>query len=232
MITTIAFDADDTLWHNERVFISTREKYARLLQNYHPEDWVNERLDVTESRNIPHFGYGIKAFTLSMIETAYELTEGRISGAEVMEIIGYGREMLAMPIDVLPGVSETIETLAPDYRLMLITKGDLFDQEEKLARSGLGDHFNAVEIVSKKDRATYENILTRHSISPTEFVMIGNAMRSDILPVVEIGATAIHIPYETEWFHEAVSEEELKGKEFVRVENIRDVPGVLAADKR
>jgi putative hydrolase of the HAD superfamily len=228
MITTIAFDADDTLWHNERIFLSTKEKFAALLANYHPADWVNERLDETESRNIKHFGYGIKAFTLSMIETACELTEGRISGNEVRLIIGLAREMLASPIEVLPGVIETIETLSDSHRLMLITKGDLFDQEEKLARSGLGDHFDAVEIVSKKDRAVYDNILSRHGVASSEFAMVGNSLRSDILPVVELGGTAIHVPYETEWFHEAVSEDELRGKEFHQVETILDVLSLLS----
>ncbi len=222
-ITTIAFDADDTLWHNERIFLSTREKYKALLAKYHDIEWIDQRLDETESRNIKHFGYGIKGFTLSMIETACELSEGRINGLETLQIINFAREMLASPIDILEGVSETIHELSHRYSLMLITKGDLFDQESKLARSGLGDYFNAVEIVSEKRAGIYQTILEKHKISPNEFLMIGNSLRSDILPVVEIGGKAVHIPYETEWFHDRVSAKELDGKDFATLEKISDL---------
>jgi putative hydrolase of the HAD superfamily len=224
MITAIAFDADDTLWHNERIFISAKDKYKRLLANYHDADWIEQRLDATESRNIEHFGYGIKGFTLSMIETAVELTEGRIKGGEIQQIIEYAREMMNSPIEVLDGVRETIEKIADKYSLLVITKGDLFDQEIKIARSGLGDYFRHVEIVSEKRTTTYENILTRHQISKPEFVMVGNSLRSDILPVIELGAKAVHIPYESEWFHDRVSDAELHGKDFIRLEKIDLLP--------
>lgn len=227
MITAIAFDADDTLWHNERIFISAKEKYKRLLANYHDANWIEQRLDETESRNIAHFGYGIKGFTLSMIETAVELTEGRIKGGEIQQIIEYAREMMNSPIEVLEGVRETIEEIADKYALLVITKGDLFDQEIKIARSGLGDYFRHVEIVSEKRTATYENILTKHQIQKPEFVMVGNSLRSDILPVIELGARAVHIPYESEWFHDRVSDEELHGKEFTRLEKINLLPDWL-----
>lgn len=223
MIKTIAFDADDTLWHNERIFLSAKKKYQELLEGYHDHEWIEQRLDEAESRNILHFGYGIKGFTLSMIETACELTEGRISGNEIQEIIGFAREMLESPIEVLDGVRETITELAADYSLMVITKGDLFDQEAKLARSGLGDYFYRVEIVSKKLRATYDDILNRNGIDPGEFVMVGNSLRSDILPVLETGARAVYIPYETEWFHEMVSEEDLRGKDFATLARMEDL---------
>jgi putative hydrolase of the HAD superfamily len=228
MITTIAFDADDTLWHNERIFLDAKEKLFSLLSNYHDADWINQRLDETESRNIRHFGYGIKAFTLSMIETSCELSEGRITGLEVIEIIGFARTMLASPIDLLDGVKETTHELSHEYRLMLITKGDLFDQETKLARSGLGDYFEIVEVVANKDKATYEKLLLRHKIDVNEFLMIGNSLRSDILPVLECGGKAVHIPYETEWFHEAVSDDELVGKDFITLENIGDLPDLIS----
>lgn len=221
MIKTIAFDADDTLWHNERIFISAKNKYKRLLAKYHDENWIEERLDEAEMRNIKHFGYGIKGFTLSMIETAVELTEGRVKGNEIQEIMVYAREMLNSPIEVLEGVEQTIKKLADDYHLMVITKGDLFDQEAKLARSGLGEYFDDVEIVSQKNREAYQKITGHYKIDPKHFLMVGNSLKSDILPVLEIGSNAIHIPYETEWFHEMVSDEELKDKEFVRLENIR-----------
>jgi putative hydrolase of the HAD superfamily len=227
MITTIAFDADDTLWHNERLFISIKDRYKSLLAEYHDGEWIEQRLDDAETRNIQHFGYGIKGFTLSMIETACELTEGRVTGDKILQIIDFAREMIAAPIDVLEGVKETIEALAADYRLIIVTKGDLMDQEAKLARSGLGDYFNAFEIVPRKDRGIYKYILRRHGIQPEEFVMVGNSLKSDILPVLEIGATAVHVPYETEWFHERVSEEELKGKDFVRLNNIGELPDWL-----
>jgi putative hydrolase of the HAD superfamily len=223
MITTIAFDADDTLWHNERIFISTKEKYARLLADYHDYNYIERHLDQTETKNIKHFGYGIKGFTLSMIETACELTEGRITGDKIKEIIAFAKEMIASPIEVLEGVRETIEDLAKDYRLLLITKGDLLDQEAKLARSGLGDYFDAFEIVPRKDAKIYKYVLRRHNIKPEEFVMVGNSLKSDILPVLEIGARAVFIPYETEWFHERVEESELVGKDFGRIERMNEL---------
>ncbi|CAN5590571.1 HAD family hydrolase [soil metagenome] len=217
MITTIAFDADDTLWHNERIFLSTKDKYTALLAEYHDKNYIERHLDATETKNIKHFGYGVKGFTLSMIETACELTEGRITGDKIKEIISLAREMLASPIEVLEGVRETIEALSKEYRLILITKGDLLDQETKLARSGLGDYFDFFEIVPRKDAKTYKYILRRHEINADEFVMVGNSLKSDILPVLEIGAQAVFVPYETEWFHEQVADEELEGKDFGRI---------------
>ena len=224
MITTIAFDADDTLWHTERIFITTKEKYSGLLADFADKDFIEQHLDETETNNIKHFGYGIKGFTLSMIETACELTEGRITGDKIKQIIGLAKEMLAAPIDVLEGVRETIEELAKDYRLMVITKGDLLDQETKLARSGLGDYFSAFEIVPRKDAKIYKYIMRRHEIAAEEFLMVGNSLKSDILPVIEAGAQAVFVPYETEWFHERVSDEELEGKNFGRVETMRELP--------
>jgi putative hydrolase of the HAD superfamily len=231
MISTIAFDADDTLWHNERIFISIKDKFTDLLDDYHEKKWVERRLDETEVVNIKHFGYGVKGFTLSMIETACELTEGRITGDKIKQIIGFAKEMLASPIEVLEGVRETVEELAGDYRLMMITKGDLLDQEAKLARSGLGDYFDAFEIVPRKDAKIYKYILRRHGLQPEEFVMVGNSLKSDILPVVEIGARAVFVPYETEWFHERVTDEELKGKQFATLENMRGLAGWLKSQQ-
>jgi putative hydrolase of the HAD superfamily len=223
MITTIAFDADDTLWHNERIFLDTKVKLKSLLAKYQDETWIDKHLDEVETYNIQHFGYGVKAFTLSMIETACELSEGRITGKEINEIIGFARIMLASPIELLEGVSDAIQDLQDKYRIMLITKGDLFDQETKLARSGLGGYFDIVEIVANKDKSIYEKLLSRHKIDANEFVMVGNSLRSDILPVVECGGKAVHIPYETEWFHEAVSAKELRGKKFAKLDKISDL---------
>jgi putative hydrolase of the HAD superfamily len=227
MITTIAFDADDTLWHTERIFITTKEKYSELLADFADKDFIERHLDETETNNISHFGYGIKGFTLSMIETACELTEGRITGDKIKQIISLAKEMLAAPIDVLEGVRETIEELSKDYRLMVITKGDLLDQETKLARSGLGDYFSAFEIVPRKDAKIYKYVMRRHALSAEEFLMVGNSLKSDILPVIEAGAKAVFVPYETEWFHEKVSDEELEGKNFGRIETMRGLPAWL-----
>ncbi len=229
MFKLIAFDADDTLWHNEPLFHATESQFAEMLSQYHSAEWVRDRLFATEMKNLGHFGYGIKGFILSMIESAIELTEGRVSGSEIQRVINWGHEMLLAPVDLLDGVRDTIEALAPSYRLMLLTKGDLFDQEAKLARSGLGEHFHAVEIVSKKDARTYSAILHRHAVAPEEFLMVGNSLKSDVLPAVEAGARAVHIPYELTWLHERVDESALLGKEFARLVSIRDLPEWLAA---
>jgi putative hydrolase of the HAD superfamily len=226
-INVIAFDADDTLWHNEPIFYSAKDKFAQLLSRYYSEEWVARKLDEMEIRNLQRFGYGIKGFTLSMIETALELTEGRITGREIQHILGFTKEMLATPIELLDGVKETIETLFESHKLMVITKGDLFDQETKLARSGLGDYFSKFEIVSKKDRNTYQAVVSKYEINPKEFLMVGNSLKSDILPVLEIGAQAVHIPYKTNWFHEAVEEHELEDKNFTRLEKINLLPNWL-----
>lgn len=228
MVDVIAFDADDTLWHNERMFQATEAQFAELLSAYHPPQWVRERLFATETKNLDHFGYGIKGFVLSMIETALDLTESRIGGAEVRRIVDWGHEMLRHPVQLLDGVRETVETLSGSYRLMLLTKGDLFDQESKLARSGLGELFDAVEIVSTKTAAVYRTVLARHAIAPDRFVMVGNSLRSDVLPALEAGALAVHIPYEMTWAHEHLGEETLAGKEFGVLERIGELPEWLA----
>ncbi|HEX6088134.1 MAG TPA: HAD family hydrolase [Thermoanaerobaculia bacterium] len=224
MIDVIAFDADDTLWHNEPMFHATEAQFAEMLAAYHPAEWVRDRLFATEMKNLGHFGYGIKGFILSMIETAIELTEARVTGAEVQKIIQWGHEMLQHPVELLDGVRETIESLAGRHKLMLLTKGDLFDQESKLARSGLGEFFDAVEIVSTKNAATYASIMRRHSVEPRRFVMVGNSLRSDVLPALEAGGHAVHVPYELTWAHERLDEEALAGKEFGVLERIALLP--------
>ena len=226
-IQLIAFDADDTLWHNESIFYATEKQFAELLASYHAEEWVRKRLFETEMKNLAIFGYGIKGFILSMIESAIELTEGRISGSEIRKIIEWGHQMLQAPVALLDGVRETIEQLAPCYRLMLLTKGDLFDQESKLARSGLGELFSAVEIVSEKNSATYAKLMKRHAVAPENFLMVGNSLKSDVLPALESGARAIHIPYSTTWAHEHVSEEFLSGKEFTSLSSMRELLQLL-----
>ena len=227
-IKLLALDADDTLWHNEPIYQNTQKRFRDLLFEYHDPAWVEARLNETEIRNLTHFGYGVKGFVLSMIETAIELSEGRVSAHEIQNIIDMGREMLVEPIELLPGVGDAVKRLGESHSLMLITKGDLLDQESKLARSGLGEHFHAIEIVSEKDPATYTDILARREVSPAEFMMVGNSIRSDILPVIEIGGQAVHIPYATTWVHERVDPETLNEVPFHRLERLEHLPDWLA----
>ncbi len=227
MFDLIAFDADDTLWHNETLFQATAREFAALLSGPHPPEWIQERLFATEMKNLRHFGYGIKGFMLSMIETAIDLTEGRVTGAQIRTILDWGHAMLQAPIALLDGVGETVAALAGAHRLMLLTKGDLFDQESKLARSGLGEHFGAVEIVSEKTARTYATIMGRHKVEPARFLMVGNSLRSDILPVLEAGGAAIHIPYATTWVHEQVPAEAMTGRTFSTLDSIRALPAWL-----
>jgi putative hydrolase of the HAD superfamily len=225
MIRTIAFDADDTLWHNETYYREAELWFQRLLAPYHDEAWIQERLFAAEMRNLAHFGYGIKSFVLSMIETAVELTEGRVTGGEIQQILDLGKEMLAHPVEPLPQVRETLATLKDRYLLLVITKGDLLDQESKLARSGLGSFFAGLEVVSEKDEAAYRGILARRDLDPAEFLMVGNSVKSDILPVVALGAQAVHVPYATTWVHEHV--EDVDTSCFVTLEHVGLLPGWL-----
>lgn len=223
----IAFDADDTLWHNESIYLDTHEKFQQLLHQYHSEEWIQQRLHETEIRNLQHFGYGIKGFTLSMIETAIELSEGRVSANEIQTIIELGKEMLRAPVELLDGVASTLAQLAASYKLMLITKGDLLDQESKIARSGLGDYFSHIEVVSEKNVETYQRLAAKHNIAPAHFLMVGNSLKSDILPVIAMGGQAVYIPYHTTWVHERVAEEDLATRQYVTMQNIRSLPAFL-----
>lgn len=198
----IAFDADDTLWENERFYARTQETFKNTLAQYHDGEWIAERLYQTEMRNLKHFGYGIKSFGLSMIETAIELTEGRVTGAEIKAILDAIKAMLTADIELLPHVAETIPALARRYPLMLITKGDLLDQESKVKRSGLADYFQHVEIVSDKTERHYADLLAQHNIPPEQFLMVGNSLRSDILPVLALGGSAVYVPHDFNWAHE------------------------------
>ncbi len=224
MIDVLAFDADDTLWHNERLFSWTQERFQSILNAYHPEV-VDQTLYATEKKNLQYFGYGIKGFVLSMVETAVELTQGEISGSEIKQILDFGKEMQNSPLELLPGVAEVLEAVAPQYRLMLITKGDLFDQEIKIARSGLAERFQDVEIVREKDPATYQRLLTKHQVAPERFLMVGNSLRSDILPVLEIGGHAVHVPYELTWAHEHA--EPPQHERFAQLPNLEALPAWL-----
>ena len=227
MFDVIAFDADDTLWHNESLFAMTQGKFQQLLAAYCSPELVQQRLDQTERRNLKYFGYGIKGFTLSMIETAIELTNGEIHGEEIQEVLNFAKEMLTSPVQPLDGVEEVLAALSASYPLMLITKGDLFDQEAKVARSGLAHYFQDVEILSEKTPETYQAILTKYDIPSQRFLMVGNSLRSDILPVVEIGGHAVHIPYHITWVHERVPLQDNKQKGYIECEQIGELPAVL-----
>jgi putative hydrolase of the HAD superfamily len=224
---TIAFDADDTLWHNERLYADAQEQFRELLAHYHSAEWIDERLYKTEMRNLEHFGYGIKAFALSMIETAVELTEGRISGADVQLMIDIARRMIAADVELLDHVDATIARLAGTHQLMVITKGDLRDQEAKIARSGLAAHFRQVEIVSDKSYASYAALLQRYAIAPERFLMVGNSLRSDILPVLELGASAVHIPYHLTWAHEVAEAPPADHPGFYALDHLGQLPALL-----
>ena len=222
-ITTVGLDADDTLWHNETIFRLTQARFLELLAERADQPTTEARLAEVERRNLRLYGYGVKGFTLSMIETAMELCDGDPPPGAIREILAAGREMLAHPVETLPGVDDALAALSERYRLVLITKGDLMDQERKVAASGLGDLFAAVEIVSEKDRATYERVFGRHGTGAREAVMAGNSMKSDVLPALEAGAFAVHIPYVVTWAHELANAPEGHAR-YGALETIADLP--------
>ncbi|MCB1397878.1 MAG: HAD family hydrolase [Rhodobacter sp.] len=227
-ITTVGLDADDTLWHNERFFHWTQARFTELLADHADADHLAERLLAAERRNLGHYGFGIKGFMLSMIETAIEVTEGRVPGAVIGQIIAAGQEMLAHPIELLPGVEETIDSLVGRYRLVVITKGDLLDQERKLAQSGLGERFDAVEIVSEKTSGIYRQIFARHGEGADAALMAGNSMASDVVPPIEAGAWGVFVPHGLEWALERATPPEGHPR-FRRISALSDLPALLAA---
>jgi putative hydrolase of the HAD superfamily len=226
-INTVALDADDTLWHNESIFHLTQQKYFSLLKDYGDVDHMMARLLEVEHRNLALYGYGVKGFTLSMIETAIDLTRGAVPARIIQEIMGLGRAMLEHPVEPLPGVAETLAALHGKVRLVMITKGDLLNQEQKLARSGLGENFDAIEIVSEKDAGTYRRIARRHGIAVADAVMIGNSLKSDVLPALEAGLWGIHIPYHITWAHER-AEPPADSPRYAKLDSIGEVPAWLA----
>jgi putative hydrolase of the HAD superfamily len=227
MITLVALDADDTLWHNEPLYTSARERFCALLERYTPNGVPEARLHEVEMANLQHFGYGVKGFVLSMIETAIELSGGRLENADVRAIIGWGRDMLSSPVTLLDGVREAVEELAADFPVILVTKGDLLHQESKLAGSGLGDLFSGIEIVSEKNADVYRRVMKRHGVEPRGFVMAGNSLRSDVLPVLEAGGHAVYVPYQETWIHEHVEPERLIDLLYHEIAHIRDLPALL-----
>jgi putative hydrolase of the HAD superfamily len=226
-IRVVAFDGDDTLWHNEGRFSLTQQALRDLIRSHVPDADVDRHLFEVEMKNLGMYGYGIKAFTLSMLQTAIELTDRRIPAADLEVILGWGKRMLQAPTELLDGVHTALLEVSRRYSLLLITKGDLFDQESKLARSGVADLFAGVEILSDKNVRSYQGVLERRGIVPEEFVMVGNSLRSDVAPVVELGATAVHIPYQVTWSHEQVPEESLPRSGWHRLGSIAELSGLL-----
>jgi putative hydrolase of the HAD superfamily len=201
-ISVIGVDADDTLWQSEQFFHFTQGEFANLLKDYAEPENLAARLLETEQRNLRLYGFGIKGFVLSMIETAVDITHGKAPAQVISAIVKLGHEMLAHPIEPLPGVADTLELLCERHKLVMVTKGDLFDQERKLAESGLGELFSAVEIVSRKDASVYSRIFTAHGKGPEHAMMIGNSLKSDVIPALEAGAWGIFVPHPLTWAHE------------------------------
>lgn len=222
-ITTVGVDADDTLWHCESLFRLTHQRFVDLLSEHGDQDRIEAQLAATEKRNLRVYGYGAKGFTLSMIETALDLTDGAVDTRVIREILAVGREMLTEPIEPLPGVEHALAQLSLRYRLVLITKGDLLHQEQKLASSGLGDLFAAVEIVSEKDADTYRRVFARHGTGAEQAVMAGNSMRSDILPALAAGSWGALIPYPLVWAHEA-AEAPVEHPRYAELGSISELP--------
>ena len=227
LFDVIAFDADDTLWHNESVYSATKKKLIDLLSSYESEHDVEQELDKREGKNLSVYGYGVKSFTLSMIETAIDYTNGKIRVDEIQQIIGFGKEMLFTEVQLFENVKETVSKLAESYTLMIITKGDLLDQEKKLSRSGIDKHFECVEIISEKDEEAYRKILLKYHIQPERFIMVGNSLRSDILPVVKIGGIAVYIPAKINWVLDAVKDEQWPLDGHYEIEHIGQLPALI-----
>jgi putative hydrolase of the HAD superfamily len=227
-LTTIGFDADDTLWQNEQFFRITQERFQALLADHAEPDRISERLLEAEKRNLGKYGFGIKGFTLSMIETAIEITDDRVPASVIRQILEAGREMLEHPVETLPHAHETLERLTGRYRLLLVTKGDLFDQERKLAASGLGDFFDAVEIVSDKNQATYERVFARHGDGAGRAMMVGNSLKSDVVPAIEAGGWGVFVPHELTWVLEHV-EPPRDDPRFREISHLGELEQVIAA---
>ena len=226
-IKVIGFDADDTLWVNETYFREAEVAFAKLLAPYETLNKIDQELFKTEMKNLPLYGYGIKGFVLSMIETAIDLSNNNVSAKTMQAILDIGKDMLEKPIELLDGVEEVLKECSKKYRLILATKGDLLDQERKLEKSGLLEYFHHIEVLSDKKEANYSRLLNHLDIKPSQFLMIGNSLKSDVLPLVNIKAHAIHVPFHTTWVHEQVSENETNGKAYKTINNLNDLLELL-----
>jgi len=226
VIELVGFDGDDTLWHSEGYYQSAHGEFEKIIGEYVDlgDLRLHDRLLATERRNIQLFGYGAKGMTLSMLEAAIEITQSRISATDLHRIIEIGKQVLAHPVDLLPGIRAAVEAVAKQHRVVLITKGDLFHQEQKVANSGLADLFHRIEIVSEKDERAYRNVFEEFSITPERFAMVGNSLRSDIAPVVQLGGWGVYMPYHVTWAHETDTDFVDHHSRVVQVEN----PGGIA----
>ncbi len=227
MIEIIGFDADDTLWHNEVLYHQAKQELSQILADYRDPNEVKAWLDKTEVANIEYYGYGIKSFTLSMIETATQVSDGQVTAEEINKVITIAKRMLTAPVDLVDGVEATLKSLSSRYELMLITKGDQFEQERKIRISGISHYFDYLEVVGEKSASTYQMVLGKYNLDPTSFLMVGNSLRSDILPVLRIGGQAVHIPNEQTWFHENASQDEIREVEYAELERLSQLPEYL-----
>ncbi|HEY5773634.1 MAG TPA: HAD family hydrolase [Chitinophagaceae bacterium] len=221
-LKVIAFDADDTLWVNEPYFQETEKKFCALLEDYLPHHTIMQELFKTEMQTLSLYGYGIKGFVLSMIETALRVSNNNVSLDIIEKIIQYGKDQMEHPIEMLEGMEEALNKLKKKYRLVVATKGDLVDQERKLKKSGLEHYFHHIEIMSEKQEADYSKLIKHLDISPDEFLMIGNSLKSDVMPVLALGGHAVHIPYHTTWAHEVV-EQTIEHPNFRQAATIKDI---------
>ena len=226
-IKVIGFDADDTLWVNETYFREAELEFAKLLARYETANKIDQELFKMEMKNLPLYGYGVKGFVLSMVEMALELSNNEVSNSTINSILNIGKDMLNKPVELLEGVEEALKTLSNDYRLILVTKGDLLDQERKLKKSGLTDYFHHIEVLSDKQEVNYSQLLNHLDIKPSEFLMVGNSLKSDILPLVNIKAKAVHIPFHTTWLHEQVNDDETKDKAYKTLSSLLDLKTLL-----
>ncbi len=221
-IKVIGFDADDTLWVNETYFRDAEERFAELLDGYETKNKIDQELFKMEMQNLGRYGYGIKAFVLSMVESALEISNNKVSNTIIKNILNIGKEMLEQPVELLDGVETVLQKLQSKYRLIVMTKGDLLDQERKLERSGLKKYFHHVEVLSDKKEENYSDLLEHLQIKTSEFLMLGNSLKSDVLPIVKIGAQAVHIPFHTTWKHEMVAVEE-ETNDYLTLSKIKDI---------
>ncbi|SDS95639.1 HAD family hydrolase [Winogradskyella sediminis] len=222
-IKVIGFDADDTLWVNETYFREAEESVGQLLSHYETPNKIDQELFKMEIVNLPTYGYGVKGFILSMIELAIELSNGTVSNTIISKILDIGKGMINKPIELLDGVEDVLKVLSKDYKLIVATKGDLLDQERKLEKSGLLKYFHHIEVLSEKHESNYTQLLKRLEIKPDSFLMIGNSLKSDILPLVKIGAQAIHVPFHTTWQHETVTKKEANGSDYKTIECLTEI---------
>ena len=226
-IDVIGIDADDTLWHNETQYSGVKARFGQLLSGYLDRESIVQHLDEKEMRNVETFGYGIKSFTLSMIETALDVSGGKVKGMEIQEIIDLAKEMLATKVELFDRVEETLSSLSTCYDLLMITKGDTFEQERKIRRTGLEEHFRYIEIVGEKSKQVYRGILAKYNLDPARFLMVGNSLRSDVLPVISIGGQAVYIPYQHTWAHEKIIDQPIAEHAYYKIEHLGQLPGLV-----